>query len=100
MKRHRLGSRGIHSHVAVDHGGLGADARDVLDMDGLDGVAAACRHGEDWHPAQDPGDVVEQNVVLATKYQGWPDNRVRHAGFGKYLLDERLAAEVRQWRVA
>jgi len=63
-------------------------------MNRTDAVLAGPAHREDWQPAEQPGDVVDQDAVTAEQDRG-PQHGVRQAKITQRLLDRRLAAEVR-----
>ena len=79
--------------------GLEADARKVVDVDGLHEVAPVARHDEERHAPKDPGDVVGQYVPPTAEEERRPDDRVRNTGSSESLLDECFAAVVGKRRV-
>ncbi len=93
-ERHRLGSGCVDHDVARRVAGIGADPGEILDVHRLDGVGAVAGQRERRHSTQDPSDVVGEHVALTAEDPGWPHDRVRHAGLGERVFDERLAAEV------
>ena len=76
-----------------------AQGCEVVDMDAPDPVVAPAADGKDGQPAQEPGDVVEQDPVAAEE-DGGADDRVRHIALRQCPLHEGLAPEVGQRRAA
>src|SRR4029077_1302714 len=71
---------------------------EVFDEYGLHAVIAAARDGEQWRAAQEPRDVVNQDV-FDTENQRRPQNQIRQTRLRDLALDNSLAAKIRQWRI-
>ena len=74
-----------------------AISSDVVNEYGLQPVVAAPGDREHGEAAQEPGDVVDEDV-LAAEDDGGADDGVGQAGLAYVVLDEGLAAEVGQGR--
>ena len=75
------------------------EMRQVVDMDAADPVVASTADRKDGEPAEEPGDVVEQDAVT-TEEDGRANDRVRDVALGEGPLHECLAPEIRQRRAA
>src|SRR5918996_1392739 len=99
VERHRVGPGRVRDHAAATVRGLKADARKVVDVDGLHQIAPVARHDEERHAPQNPGDVVGQDIPPTAEQERWPDDHVWNTGLSQSLLDECLATVVGQRRI-
>ena len=68
-----FGADGVDLHVVVGIGGFDGELGQVLDEHGLDAVVAGAGQKNDGEFPDGPGDVVEQNVLVAIKHGGAED---------------------------
>ena len=85
---------GVERHVVRPLAGLDRQACDIGHRDGLDVEPSVTGDEEHRHPAQRPGDVVDEDVAGPVRERG-PDDRVRRGGSANEILRLGLAAEVR-----
>ena len=76
-----------------------AEVGQVIDMDAPDPVVASTADCEDREPAEQPGDVVEQDAVTAEE-DGGANDGVGDVALGEGPLHLCLAPEIRQRRAA
>ena len=74
---------------------LDGQPRQVVDVDRLQAIASVAEDAEHRQPPQSPGDVVDQDVLLAEKDRR-PEDGVGDARLDQRLLQRGLASEVLQ----
>src|SRR5207237_8926775 len=92
-----LGPDGVDDRAGRRRGRLQRDAGDVLDDDRLDGIAAVAPDPEDRQMAEQPGDVVDQDVALAAD-DSRPDDGRLDTRLEQRPFDPAFSPEIRQGR--
>ena len=89
LERVALRADGIDDAVTVLRARLVEKRGHVLDKDRLEAVGAVAGDREDGKPAEEPGDVVHEDVLVAEDDGGTYDG-IRHAEPREILLEGRL----------
>ena len=92
MPDHVLGGRATaepRRHCEVGH---------VADRHGLHSIPAVTRDSIDGQAAQQPGHVVDEDLLAPAEHERRADHGVLWRRLGEDALDRRLASEVGEWR--
>src|SRR5262249_44268244 len=98
VKRKLFRSDSIENAVFGLSGRSNRELSDILYKDRLESVSTPAGNREDGESPQQPGDVVDKDVLHSKDHCG-ADHCVRQARFPDGLLHQRLASEVRQARI-
>jgi hypothetical protein len=92
-----LGADGVDGKVIGSSAGVEDKFGEILDEHRLHPIIAVTGDRKERNPAQHPGDIIEQNFLGAEDH-GRANDRVRESGAREVVLDDALAAKVRQRR--
>ena len=90
-----LRSDGVHDPVAALFSLVDGDAGEIVDIDGLDPVTAVSENAEEGEPPEDPGDVVDEDI-LTSEEDRRPQDRPAYSETPQLPLQERLPPEIFQ----
>lgn len=94
----RLRAVGVEGDVLAKLALLDGEAGQVVDVGGLEAIVTITKQAEDRQATQRPGDVVDEDVLVAKEYGGAEDG-MGYAGGGERFFELGFATEIFKWRV-
>ncbi len=93
VEREDLGANGVHDEALIAMTGANHDFGHIFDEYRLQSEIAGPGDGKHRKPAEEPGDVVDEDV-FRTEYHRRPDDSVGQSGVHDRLFQNGLAFEI------